>query len=97
MDLGQARGEYLDYLAIERGSSDNTVAAYGRDLSRYVAWLGERGVSEPDDVTRPLVEEHVAALGKFGPTPIHRKTFEPVKSLLRKGGAKVREPHSDDN
>ena len=27
-------------------------------------------------------KEHVAALEKFGPTPIHRKTFEPVKSLL---------------
>ena len=69
MDLGQARGEYLDYLAIERGSSDNTVAAYGRDLSRYVAWLGERGVSEPDDVTRALVEEHVAALVEVGLAP----------------------------
>ena len=69
MDLGQARGEYLDYLAIERGSSDNTVAAYGRDLSRYVAWLSERGVSEPDDVTRPLVEEHVAALVDVGLAP----------------------------
>ena len=28
-------------------------------------------------------KEHVAALEKYGPTPIHRKTFEPVKSLLR--------------
>ena len=28
-------------------------------------------------------KEHVAALEQFGPTPIHRKTFEPVKSLLR--------------
>lgn len=42
-------------------------------------------------------KEHVAALEQYGPTPIHRKTFEPVKSLLRKVGAKVREPQSDDN
>ena len=42
-------------------------------------------------------KEHVAALEQYGPTPIHRKTFEPVKSLLRKGGAKVRGPQSDDN
>ncbi|MDN7244203.1 ribonuclease HII [Planococcus shenhongbingii] len=28
-------------------------------------------------------KEHVAALQKFGPCPIHRKTFEPVKSLLQ--------------
>ena len=42
-------------------------------------------------------KEHVAALEQYGPTPIHRKSFEPVKSLLRKVGAKVREPQSDDN
>lgn len=27
-------------------------------------------------------KDHVEALNRFGPTPIHRKTFEPVKSLL---------------
>lgn len=27
--------------------------------------------------------EHVEALRKYGPSPIHRKTFEPVKSLLQ--------------
>ena len=40
-------------------------------------------------------KEHVAALEQFGPTPIHRKTFEPVKSLLRaREEGKARE--SDD-
>ena len=69
MDLARAREEYLGYLAVERGSSDNTVAAYGRDLERYVAWLAERGVSDPEDVTRPLVEGHVAALVEAGLEP----------------------------
>lgn len=69
MDLARAREEYLGYLAVERGSSDNTVAAYGRDLERYVAWLAERGVSDPEDVTRPLVEGHVAALVEAGLAP----------------------------
>lgn len=27
-------------------------------------------------------KDHIEALDRFGPTPIHRKTFEPVKSLL---------------
>lgn len=69
LDLSQARDEYLGYLAVERGSSDNTVAAYGRDLSRYVGWLAERGVTDPDDVTRELVEGHVAALAEVGLAP----------------------------
>lgn len=27
---------------------------------------------------------HIEALHKFGPSPIHRKTFEPIKTLLKK-------------
>ena len=66
MDLGQAREEYLSYLAVERGSSRNTLDAYGRDLRRYEAWLAERGVTRPDDVTLPLIEDYVAELSSRG-------------------------------
>lgn len=34
---------YLEALWIERGLSDNTLAAYRRDLMQYRLWLGERG------------------------------------------------------
>ena len=69
MDLARAREEYLRYLAVERGSSANTIAAYGRDLSRYVGWLARRGVTRPDDVTLDVVEEHVAELTRSGLAP----------------------------
>ena len=74
MDLSAARMEYLDYLAIERGSSPNTVESYGRDLARYVAWLADAGVTRPEEVTRRVVEEHVAALDDVGlaPTSVER-------------------------
>lgn len=69
MELSRAREEYLGYLAVERGSSRNTVEAYGRDLERYVRFLAERGVRGPEGVTRRLVEEHVAALRDVGLAP----------------------------
>ncbi len=74
MDLARAKREYLDYLAIERGSSANTVEAYGRDLERYLAFLADRGVSDPEAVTRALIEEHIAALVDVGlaPTSVER-------------------------
>ncbi len=74
MDLQRALDEYLDYLAIERGSSPNTVEGYGRDLRRYVAWLDERGLVRPDDVTRQAVGEHVQELQEIGlaPTSVER-------------------------
>lgn len=66
MDLRRAREEYLSYLAVERGCSVNTVAAYGRDLERYVAWLAERGVTSPDEVSLELIEDHVRELSARG-------------------------------
>lgn len=68
-DLGQARGDYLGYLAVERGSSPNTVEAYGRDLDRYVNHLASLGVTDPEKVTRKLVEAHVASLRDAGLAP----------------------------
>lgn len=32
--------------------------------------------------------EHLTAIGKFGPTEHHRKSFEPIKSMLLNGGEK---------
>ena len=84
MELERARKEYLGYLAVERGSSGNTVEAYGRDLSRYVGWLADRGVRDPEDVTRGLVEEHVAALVDVGLAPASvERAVSAVKGLHR--------------
>ena len=35
---------FLDHLAVERGASANTLAAYRRDLARYVDYLATQGV-----------------------------------------------------
>ena len=59
--LSRAAGEYLAYLAVERGLSDNTVAAYRRDLSAYLDFLSERGIADPDRVSRRDVDDFVAA------------------------------------
>ena len=66
MDLCAAREEYLGYLLVERGSSQNTIEAYGRDLNRYIDYLAGSGVTDPDEVERPLVEDYVGALCDLG-------------------------------
>jgi integrase/recombinase XerD len=48
---------YLAHLQVERGLAPNTLAAYRRDLDRYVAHLAAVGVRRPEDVR----EEHVTA------------------------------------
>ena len=84
MELAQALDEYLSYLAVERGSSANTVSSYGRDLARYVGWLTERGVRDPEDVTRRLVEEHVAELVECGLAPASvERALSAIKGMHR--------------
>ena len=42
---------YLDHLVVERGLSANTIAAYRRDLNRYLEWLAAH---EIDDIDQEL-------------------------------------------
>lgn len=38
--------DYLDYLRGECHLSDNTIAAYRRDMHRFTSWVGERNLSQ---------------------------------------------------
>ena len=74
----------MGYLAFERGSSSHTVEAYGRDLERYVKALEEKSVTEPDDVTRPLIEEHLEHLAEEGYAPSSvERALSAIKSFHR--------------
>lgn len=51
--LSKERDAYLAHLSVERGLSDNTLAAYRRDLTRYIGFLegrGRRTLAEADKV-----------------------------------------------
>ena len=52
--------DYLAHLAVERGVAANTLAAYGRDLRRYLEHLG--GVGRLGDVSEAQVAGFLAAL-----------------------------------
>lgn len=74
----------MGYLAFERGSSSHTVEAYGRDLERYVKALEEKGVTESDDVTRPIIEEHLEHLAEEGYAPSSvERALSAIKSFHR--------------
>ena len=52
----QALRAYLDHLTVERGLAGNTMLSYRRDLRRYLAYLGSRGVTDLAQVG----EQHVS-------------------------------------
>ncbi|MFD0702672.1 site-specific tyrosine recombinase XerD [Slackia equolifaciens] len=63
------RDEYLSYLSVERGSSRATLNSYADDLEDYLAFLGERGVSDFAEVTHEHVEAYAADLKQRGYAP----------------------------
>ncbi|MBJ6749942.1 site-specific tyrosine recombinase XerD [Geomonas anaerohicana] len=60
---------FLNYLVVEKGAAANTVAAYSRDLTRYLAYLGER---EPAQVKASDVTGYLARLKGEGISPRSR-------------------------
>jgi integrase/recombinase XerD len=58
--------QFSDYLSFERGLSDRTLEAYGKDLGRFVTFLEERGLGGPDAVQHTDVRDYVYHLKDAG-------------------------------
>ena len=60
--LTKLLAEHDDWLVVERGLADNSLAAYRRDLRRYEAFLRERGVTDPATIGEDTVHTYVRHL-----------------------------------
>jgi integrase/recombinase XerD len=58
---------FLDHLAVERGSSTNTLHSYRRDLRRYLDYLSGRGIDSLTTVDAVIVGGFLAALREGDP------------------------------
>ncbi|WP_376783468.1 site-specific tyrosine recombinase XerD [Miniimonas arenae] len=63
---------FLAHLAVERGASAHTIAAYRRDLTRYTGYLATLGRAGLEDVTALDVERYLEVLrtGSDGAAPL---------------------------
>ena len=53
---------YLDHLTVERGLSENTIAAYRRDLARYARSSPRETSLEPAEVDEATVRSFLASI-----------------------------------
>ena len=60
--LQKAIDQYLIHLRVERGSSEHTIASYGRDLRRYSAYMATLGVIDPERITTAQVRSFMREL-----------------------------------
>lgn len=64
--MDEAIEGFIYYLKVERGRAENTLQAYRHDLRRFAAWLEERGLRSPRDVTHAVIADHLVALDRQG-------------------------------
>lgn len=72
----QELSEYLNYLEIERGLSQNTIDAYRRDLSDFLEFCLSKGVEEVQKIERTHINGYFLSVHekKLSPTSVMRKT-----------------------
>ena len=61
--------QFINYLIVEKGLSQNTIASYSADLSLYLDFLKANGLESVTDSDTPFVLKHLIALrdGGLGP------------------------------
>lgn len=82
MRLDRAVDSYLRHISIERGLSENTVAAYRRDLAGYAAWLSEHDIEDSADVTPEVVAQFAAERASAKP-PVAASSLARLQSSVR--------------
>lgn len=60
--------EFLSWLAVEKGRSTNTLAAYRRDISAFEEWARAEGL-DPEGAGIEVIESHLARLRADGRHP----------------------------
>jgi integrase/recombinase XerD len=83
--------QFLDYIAVERGYSNNTIAAYRNDLSQFVTFLKPRATAW-DEVGQGIIMEYIMAMKskqEYASSTVARKVAA-IKSffhyLVERGG-----------
>lgn len=66
-------GEFLDYLAVERGSSPLTLRNYQHYLHRFTSWSAEHAVSSVSGISPQIVQEYRVYLSQL--TDLKGKTL----------------------
>lgn len=62
LPLGRTATDFLDYLMVEAGLSDNTVLAYGRDLREFLRFCQAAGIRRIEGLKVRVVQKYLCEL-----------------------------------
>lgn len=78
MDI-QLLSEYLEYIEVEKGLSENTIEAYRRDLTEFIDFCTNKGVEDFSDIGRSFLNTFIMYLRENNLTP--RSVVRKIASL----------------
>jgi integrase/recombinase XerD len=64
LPLGQSVRDFLDYLTVEAGLSNNTVLAYGRDLKSFLAYCKSQEINRLQQIKPGLIQKYLQVLSR---------------------------------
>lgn len=84
LPLGRTAIEFLDYLVVEAGLSENTILAYGRDLKGFLQFCQQHKVDRVTDLKPTIVQRYVheQARGSKGENTVKRALVA-IRMFLR--------------
>ena len=74
--------QFINYLRIERGLANNTIASYSRDLLRFSKFVEDQG-STPLGVSRDQISHYIKLLGKDMSARSVARNISAIKSFFR--------------
>jgi integrase/recombinase XerD len=74
--------QFINYLRIERGLANNTIASYSRDLLRFSKFIEDQGAS-PLRVSRDQVSQYIQNFGKDMSARSVARNISAIKSFFR--------------
>lgn len=86
LPLGSVIGQFMDYMTVEAGLSDNTVLAYGRDLRKFAEYCKDDRISRISDIHPATVYGYLQQLSRSGKAESSvSRGLVAIKMLLRFG------------
>jgi len=76
--------EFLTYLKLIRGYSQNTIESYKRDIQRLLDFLESRGIDDLNDVNKTILSSFFSTLNTIGlSTKSIARNYSSIKSFFR--------------
>lgn len=84
LPIGRTVRDFLSYLTVEAGLSDNTVLAYGRDLKGFLAWCASNKARRIRQIKPALIREYLRVLTKDQKSESSiKRSLVAIRMLLR--------------